>query len=120
RLLQINMNQNPLVIGGAGYVGLELCRQLKSAGSRVTMLNRGSGPPGLGIDSIQADISDGLALKSALAGHAFDVIYHVASLPGDTGNPEEMIRVNIIGLTNVLNYAREVRVGRLILSSSIS
>src|SRR5215472_6061584 len=48
------MSQHSLVIGGSGYVGLELCRQLKSTGQRVTMLNRRSFPHDLGIDSIQA------------------------------------------------------------------
>jgi nucleoside-diphosphate-sugar epimerase len=112
------MKKKALVIGGSGYVGLELCRQLKTRGDDVTTLNRNPGTSE--IETIQTDITNAEELSRALSRRHFDVLYHVASLPGDTGNPEEMIRVNILGLTHALDYARQAGVERFVLSSSIS
>lgn len=109
-----------LIVGGSGYVGRELLRQLATRGDDVCVLNRSPrvhAPPGTWL---QADITDGAAVANALAGHRFDVIYHLASLPGDTGDPLQMVTVNLVGLTNLLVYARDTQVQRFILSSSIS
>ena len=51
-----------------------------------------------------------------LEGKSYEVIYHVASLPGDTGNPEEMVKVNILGLTNMLEFANMRAPSKLISS----
>ena len=60
------------------------------------------------------------SIQAALGDLRFDVVYHVASLPGDTGDPVEMVTVNVLGLTNMLVYARDTEVKRFVLSSSIS
>jgi nucleoside-diphosphate-sugar epimerase len=114
------MAMKSLVIGGSGYVGLEICRQLLQRGDVVVVVNRSGGQEYLPVETIAADIADGTELHRGLTGRCFDTIYHVASLPGDSGDPVEMMRVNIMGLANVLEYSRRVGTGRLILSSSIS
>jgi UDP-glucose 4-epimerase len=55
-----------------------------------------------------------------LDGYRFATIYHVASLPGDTGDPVQMVTVNVLGLTNLLVYARDTGAERFVLSSSVS
>ncbi|MBI4327588.1 MAG: NAD(P)-dependent oxidoreductase [Chloroflexi bacterium] len=119
-LKQKIMAQKALVIGGSGYVGLELCRQLKERGDQVATLNRSRGSERLPVETVQADITDRDELNYALKDRRFDVIYHVASLPGDTGDQVQMMRVNIMGLTHVLDYARLTGIKRFVLSSSIS
>lgn len=114
------MAANVLVVGGSGYVGRELCRQLVERGDSVFTLNRSAGFGGNGLEWIQGDITDADSLKNALEGKSFDVIYHVASLPGDTGDPLQMVQVNLVGLTNMLNWARENGAPRFVHSSSIS
>ena len=114
------MAMTSLVIGGTGYVGAEICREHMRRGDRVVVLNCSGRSGHLPLEIIAADIADEYELNRALRGRRFDVIHHVASLPGDSGDPAEMIRVNITGLTNVLEYARSVGTGRLVLSSSIS
>lgn len=114
------MAQNALVIGGSGYVGLELCRQLNERGDQVATLNRSRGSERLQVETIQADITNRDELNHALKDRRFDVIYHVASLPGDTGDPVQMMSVNIMGLTHVLDHARLTGIKRFVLSSSIS
>ena len=60
------------------------------------------------------------SIGDVLGGLDFDVIYHVASLPGDTGDPLEMVTVNMLGLTHLLVHARDTGVKRFVLSSSVS
>ena len=114
------MAANVLVVGGSGYVGRELCKQLAERGDSVATLNRSAGFGGDGVEWLQGDITDPDSLKKALDGKKFDIIHHVASLPGDTGDALQMIQVNVVGLTNLLNYAKESGVKRFVLSSSIS
>jgi nucleoside-diphosphate-sugar epimerase len=107
-----------LVSGATGYVGSEVVRQLLDAGKEVTALGRSR--PQHGIAFIQADLTDAAGLQQALDGRSFDCIMHIASLPGDTGNPTQMVQVNVNGCQNMLEYARQIHVGRFVLASSIS
>lgn len=114
------MARRHLVVGGSGYVGRALCLQLAEQGEEVATLNRSDGNIDDRIEWIQGDITDASDLKRALADKKFNVIYHVASLPGDTGDPLQMVEVNLVGLTNMLNFARESGVEGFVHSSSIS
>jgi nucleoside-diphosphate-sugar epimerase len=108
-----------LVVGGVGFVGVEVVRQSLQRGDRVCIFDLVA-PDDKSLDSIQADFTDAAALNQALAAREFDVIYHIASLPGDTGHPYEMIRVNVMGLLNMLEWARAHPVQRFVVTSSIS
>jgi nucleoside-diphosphate-sugar epimerase len=110
--------QTVLVTGGCGFVGSEVVRHLMALGKTVTALD--CIPPEAPVATIQADLTDASGLRMALAGRTFDAIIHLASLPGDTGDPEQMVRVNVNGLQNLLEYARQVPVGRFVLTSSVS
>lgn len=107
-----------LVVGGTGYVGSELVRQLLERQERISVLSRSQ--PTDEVEWLKADITKKEGLLEKLEGKSYDVIYHVASLPNDTGSPEEMIKVNIVGLTSMLEFAKKSRVKRFVLSSSVS
>lgn len=107
-----------LVVGGTGYVGSELVRQLLERQEKVSVLSRSQ--PTDEVKWLKADITEKESLLKKLEGKSYEIIYHIASLPGDTGNPEEMIRVNIVGLTNMLEFANLSKVKGFVLSSSIS
>ncbi|MCG2789840.1 MAG: NAD(P)-dependent oxidoreductase, partial [Actinomycetia bacterium] len=107
-----------LVAGATGYVGTVLVGQLLKLGKKVTGLDRSD--PEEKIPFIKADLTDYKSLSDALKGKKFDTIMHIASLPGDTGNPLEMVRVNVNGYQNILEYARLAKVDRFIFASSIS
>ena len=111
-----------LVIGGSGYVGRELTRQLAAQdGDEVHLLGRSQPAADLPATWIEADITDRESLRAALEGREYDVIYHLASLPGDTGDPLQMVTVNLLGLTHALEIARDMAgLKRFVLSSSIS
>ena len=107
-----------LVTGASGYVGREVVQQLLDLGSEVTALDLVE--PDQNIPFIKADLTDPVALEQALAGKTFDRILHIASLPGDTGDPQQMVRVNVNGCLNMLEYARKTNVKRFVQTSSIS
>ena len=107
-----------LVTGATGYVGREIVRQLLTRGKEVTVLART--PPDPGVAFIKADFTDRAGLDRALDGKRFDAVIHAASLPGDTGDPLQMVSVNVDGLQNMLQYAVRAKVQRFVLSSSIS
>ena len=107
-----------LVTGGNGYVGVEVVRQLVARGDAVTIAGRTA--PHEKISFVRADISDREALEKALAGRSFDTVMHVASLPGDTGDPGQMVHTNVDGCLNVLEASRKLDVKRIVIASSIS
>jgi len=107
-----------LVTGGTGYVGLEIVRQLLALGREVTVLDRST--PDEDLPFIRADCTDRPALDLALGDRRFDAVIHAASLPGDTGDPQQMVNVNIHGLQNVLQFAVRSKAQRFVLSSSVS
>jgi nucleoside-diphosphate-sugar epimerase len=107
-----------LVTGATGYVGREIVRQLQAGRREVTVLARSDPDPG--IPFIRADFTDRAALERALGDRHFDAIIHAASLPGDTGDPLQMVSVNVGGLQNMLQFAVRSKAQRFVLSSSIS
>lgn len=109
-----------LVVGGTGYIGRELVNQLSQRHDEVYVLARSQPPDRVPVVWLRGDITRGETLGQTLGDHRFDVIYHVASLPGDTGDPVQMVTVNLLGLTHMLVYARDTKVNRFVLSSSIS
>ena len=65
-----------LVIGGTLFIGRALVRRLLDRGDRVTILHRGKSNPFAGeTDEIHCDRNDAEAVRSALAGRRFDVVY---------------------------------------------
>src|SRR5271169_6769670 len=107
-----------LVTGSAGYVGQEVVRQLLLLGKEVISLDcthSSNLTP-----CIEADLTDAAGLNSALKNTTFDTIIHIASLPGDTGDPQQMLRVNVQGCLNMLEVARKMDIQRFVQTSSIS
>jgi len=109
-----------LVVGGAGFVGRALVRRLAARGDDVTVLDLADQPADMPGVWFRGDITKDDSIQAALSDRRFDVIYHVASLPGDTGNPVQMVTVNVLGLTNMLVYARDTGAKRFVHTSSVS
>ena len=65
-----------LVIGGTLFIGRALVEQLLERGDEVVIMHRGTGTPfGGRVGEIQCDRNDVAAVRAALAGRAFDVVY---------------------------------------------
>jgi len=107
-----------LVTGGSGYVGQELIHQLLAQDAYVTTVGRKQTEKGTHF--IKGDIRDYDDLMSKVRDIEVDYIMHLASLPGDTGNPSEMLQTNVNGCLNVLEIARHKKIKKIIIASSIS
>jgi UDP-glucuronate 4-epimerase len=99
-------------------VGKEVVRQLIGLGNDVTSLDCRRAHELT--PCIEADLTDAISLGKSLAGYEFDRIIHIAALPGDTGDPVQMMQVNVNGTLNILEVARKMKVKRFVQTSSIS
>jgi GDP-4-dehydro-6-deoxy-D-mannose reductase len=102
-----------LITGGSGFVGTYLQALCTAEHDEVISVDR-SGPDPL-------DITDREAVEESFEQHRPDVVYHLAALAhvGESwADPTTVLRVNVEGTAHVLNAARAVDVGRVILIGS--
>ena len=113
-----------LVIGGAGYIGSHVVKELLQNNIKVTVFDDLSTGQKINLfpaaDFVQASILDKEALKDAMSRNVDGII----SLAGKKAvgesmeNPAKYANTNLIGAVNVLNTMLECRVNKFIFSSS--
>ena len=102
-----------LITGMSGLIGGLLRRHLEKVGGyELSALNR---RPVEGVECFQADIADLEAIKPAFEG--LDVVVHLAAYVG-SGDWEEHLSANVIGVYNVYEAARLAGVKRVVFASS--
>ncbi len=115
---------NVLVVGGAGYIGSHMVRQLDAAGHRVTVLdNLSTGFPEAVTagNLIVGDMADQELVKSVLTDHSIDAVMHFAAcaLVGESvASPAKYYRNNVMATIELLDAMRAVEVKRIVFSSS--
>lgn len=107
-----------LVTGGGGFLGTEICKQLKAKGHEPTALSRNHYPhlQELGVDSFQADLSE----DQDLVIDEFDAIIHTAAKAGVWGRAEDYYRNNFLATQNILNAAKAASIKYFVYTSSPS
>ena len=111
-----------VVTGATGHIGNVLVRELlaKGIGVRALILRGDDESPlaDLNIETIHGDVTDLASLKSAFTGT--EIVFHLAGIvtimPGMAENLE---RVNVGGMRNVIDACRASSVRRLVYTSSI-
>lgn len=101
------MNASPpaaLVTGAGGFVGRHLCRRLHDAGMDVRALTRAGSVPPPGVESVPVDPSDRTSLRSAVAGSAPDLLFHLAG----TTRAEDVQQVNVEYASTLLDVLAEL------------
>jgi NAD dependent epimerase/dehydratase len=120
-----------LITGAGGFIGSHLVESLLSAGARVRAFVRynSRGDPGLlrlppqelaaNFELIAGDLRDQRAIYGAVAGCQF--VFHLGaliSIPYSYKHPSEVAETNFMGSLNVLMACRDLKVGRLVYTST--
>jgi UDP-glucose 4-epimerase len=118
-----------LVTGGAGFIGSNLVDALLDQGAEVDVVDtlvtgRRSnleGALGRGARLHEVDITDADALTALMADVAPEVVFHLAAqidVRRSIEDPAFDAGVNVVGTINVLEAARQARVGRVVNTST--
>src|SRR5215216_5282120 len=114
----MGQQQRVLITGGAGFLGINLCRTLIARGYAITSLDIApfADPELAGkVAAVQGDIRDRPAVDRAMQG--VDIVIHTAAaLPLYT--PHDIYTTDVDGLRIVLDSARAHNVERVVHISS--
>ena len=114
-----------LITGALGQIGSELAIALKKIYGEKNVITSDLHSVNIK-DEFQPyetlNILDKQALATVIKKHEITTIYHLAAILSATGekNPQLCFDVNIIGLYNVLEVARELKIKQIICPSSIA
>jgi NADH dehydrogenase len=111
---------NVLVVGGTGFIGTELCRELDDRDHDVTALSRSPGDADLpaSVNRVAGDVTDYDTVADAFEGR--DAVYYLVALsplfqPSDKGHEA----VHLGGAENTVRAARDGGVDRLVHVSAL-
>lgn len=109
-----------LVTGGGGFLGKEVCRQLRERGDEVVSISRSDYPElaEMGVDHRRGDLAS--AEDVAAAAEGCEAIIHTAALPGIWGPRESYWKTNVVGTENVIAACRRHGIRKLVNTSSPS
>jgi UDP-glucose 4-epimerase len=113
-----------LITGGAGFIGSHLVEHFQRVASEIRVFDNLRSGHRKNLESfahtfIEADINDRATLDKAMQG--VEIVFHLAamiSVPESMENPSECVRINTIGLLNVLESASAAHVRKVVLASS--
>ena len=109
-----------LVTGGGGFLGSAICSMLVKRGDQVQSISR-QAYPGLatmGISQFRGDLVDKGKIYSAAQG--CDAIIHTAAKAGIWGDYSSYFQANVLGTQNIIEVCRELRITKLVYTSSPS
>lgn len=108
------------VTGGCGFIGSHVVDHLIRDHHQVAVLDVRERWLNPAVDYRHADIFDGSALAATLSGA--DAVFHLAGAADVNevaADPLRAVRLNVEGTTRVLEAAREARVARFVLASTV-
>jgi UDP-glucose 4-epimerase len=114
-----------LVTGGAGFIGSNLVDGLIEAGHEVAVMDNLSTGKKENVNTkasfFESDVTDKEAVKKIFEEFKPEAVHHLAaqaSVRISTENPQEDVRINVIGIINLLSQAIESGVKKFIFSST--
>jgi UDP-glucose 4-epimerase len=110
-----------IVLGGGGFLGVNLCRRLAAAGGRVRAFGRRClFPQALaGVDWYQGDFADAASLAAAI--ESYEVVFHLvhASTPASANlDMAADLQQNVVSSIALLDISRNLGVKRIVFVSS--
>ena len=120
KTIKVKAPSKALVTGGGGFLGGAIVKMLIERGDDICSFSRGfySELASMGVEQIQGDISDKIAVEQACKG--VDLVFHAAAKPGVWGDYFDYYRTNVMGTENVITACKKHNVDRLIYTSSPS
>jgi len=118
------MSLNVLVVGGAGYIGSHMVKNLCGRGVHVTTFDNlcsGHRDAVLGGELIEGDLADRAALERVFAARRYDAVMHFASFieVGESVRlPAKYYRNNVSNTLNLLECMQAAGVEQFIFSST--
>ena len=115
---------NVLVVGGAGYIGSHMVRQLNAAGHRAVVLDNlstGFREAVRGAHLIVGEMADQPLVRDILVRHKIDAVMHFAAcaLVGESvTDPAKYYHNNVIATLQLLEAMRSTDVQRIVFSST--
>ena len=111
-----------LVVGGTGFIGTTLCRELKGRGHDVTALSRNPGGADLpgGVTKVMGDVTQYNSIVEAFEG--MDAVYNLVALSPlfkPSGGDKMHDRIHRQGTDHVVRAAEEHDVDRLVQMSAL-
>jgi UDP-glucose 4-epimerase len=103
--------ESVLVTGGCGFIGVNLCRKLKSTGVRVTILDNMSRASAPRLGGLEHEFIDGDVRDADIVGRSIErvqAVVHLAafgSVVESVARPEENFENNVRSTLNVLHAA---------------
>ncbi len=110
-----------IVLGGGGFMGVNLCRRLASSGSRVRAFGRRCLFPDAlqGVEWYQGDFADAVALASAI--ETYDIVFHLVHATTPHSANLDMagdLQQNVISSLALMDICRNLGVKRIVFVSS--
>ncbi|MCJ2087297.1 NAD-dependent epimerase/dehydratase family protein [Methylobacterium sp. E-005] len=111
-----------LVLGGSGFLGLNLCNRLAEAGAEVTCFSRSHTQPALldrRVARVTGQFADRLAIANAV--DCQDVVFHLiaGSIPESSNrDPSAELAATPIATLHLLEICRSARIRKLVFASS--
>ncbi len=112
-----------LITGGAGFIGSHIAEYLQGRAQVRVLDDFRSGNrrnlEKLDVELIEGSITDSEVVSKCVRG--VDYVFHLAamiSVPESMENPQECVRINVLGLLNVLDASARAGVKKLCFSSS--
>ncbi|WP_313028339.1 nucleoside-diphosphate sugar epimerase/dehydratase [Soonwooa sp.] len=129
-----HFNKEVLITGGAGSIGSEIINQVsKFNPSLVVVVDQAETPlyevelslrerfPHVNFKFVLADVSNVKRIEPLFKKHSFSMVYHAAAykhVPLVEGNPQEAVRVNIMGSKNLATLSSKYEVNRFVMVST--
>lgn len=113
---------NILVTGGAGFLGLEICRALKASGHHVYSCSRGRYEVlnELEVEQFQVDLTKSESFEAIPLTLEIDAVIHTAALAGIWGKKEHYFSINYEGTKNLLDFCKKRGIRDIIYTSTPS